>query len=116
MGVLKRLSVPFFFGGFMEKPGRMPRTILLVAVLLIPVAALAGSQLPPPDVVSDNPQLFIWFLGLLLAAFCFSISIIGYLLHRGMNQNARNSDKQWNKLDNHETRIGHVEGALRGKP
>lgn len=62
-------------------------------------------KLPQPsqELITSNPELFTWLLAVTL-----TISVGALIYH--IVKSDKNNEKQWAKMDNHETRISHLEG------
>lgn len=77
------------------------KSILIVLLSLIPLLALADNT-PEPQVIRENASLFSWYLGI-------AIAVIGVMLGRYIYNSDQNNQKQWDKIDSHETRLTTVE-------
>jgi len=73
------------------------------SIVLVPSAAVAATIVPELEVVQKYPGVFQWFLGILLLGAL-------WLVARYIKTSDDNNRRQWEKLDNHETRIARLEG------
>lgn len=88
------------------KIGRIAVMAVGLTPLLLTVVFAATQALP----LSTSGQQGDPFYKLLLAAFGLAITLIGFFLNRQLSQSDEDSRRQWEKLDNHESRISHIEG------
>lgn len=77
-------------------------------IFSIPLSAYAATVLPEISAVREYPSIFQWFLGLLLLVAIF-------MANRYIRNSDENNKKQWEKLDNHESRLSRLEGEHHSK-
>ena len=80
----------------------MPVIFSLFVVACFTVSAFAADG-PPPEFLAEHPEVVSWILGVAIVS---ALGILGYYVKTSDD----NNQKQWNKLDNHETRLSHLEG------
>ena len=70
--------------------------VILACVVNFSLFSLAWAG--PPLSLKNDPDFLVWLLGILLAAFAFANSIIGWMLSRHIRQNDENNRMQWAEM------------------
>lgn len=73
--------------------------VMVLVMALLPTLCLAAG-VPTPDVIRNNEGFFQWILGLALLG-------NGLFMMRLLNSH----DKLWERSDDQEKRLSHLEGA-----
>ena len=91
---------------------KYPRLLIIAVIAVGLVPLIVGAAMPRPpsaEAVASNPDLFSWVVGLCFFVICALGGYIARTADKVSQRNHENNRKQWEKLDDHESRLTRVE-------
>lgn len=76
---------------------------ILLFIIMIAIPPVLAADAPPPIFIQENPETSAWLLGVLLL---FAVGVLAYYVKTSDS----NNKEQWFRINDHETRLSHIEG------